>query len=366
MTPKERMMTALRRQKPDRLPVTIHQWMQYHLKHFMGGVDQLEAYRACGLDASFTIYPHVPMKSLNWQYRCEDMGIKEGERFTRYVADTPGGQLTWTSAQNEYTCYVVEHPVKNKLDADNLLAYWPGFTMDKSLASREYDRVGDDGIVRGSVLMWAQVGGWQDFCEMVGTQDAIYWAMDDGAWLHDWLTRWIDRKVEWIYREMPGIKFDLIELGGGAGSSTVISPAMFDEFCVPYDRRVVMALREVGFPTVYHTCGGMMAILDRIPNNGADASETLSPPGVGGDIKTAEDRVRVKKILGSRMALIGGIDQSGLLTTGTPAEIAAGVKECFETFGKGGGYICSASDHFFHSPVENLKAMARAARECRY
>ena len=39
MTSKERMMTALRRGKPDRLPVTIHQWMQYHLTHFMGGID---------------------------------------------------------------------------------------------------------------------------------------------------------------------------------------------------------------------------------------------------------------------------------------------------------------------------------------
>ena len=196
MTSKERMMTALRRQKPDRLPVTIHQWQAYHLKHFMGGVDQLAAFRACGLDASFTIFPHVPVKSADWQYRCEDMGIKDSEHFQRHIADTPGGQPTWVSAENEYTRYTFEHPVKTRLDADNLLAYWPGFTMDKALASREYDRVGDNGIVRGAVLMWAQVGGWQDFCEMVGTQTAIYWAMDEGPWLHDWLTRWTDRKVE--------------------------------------------------------------------------------------------------------------------------------------------------------------------------
>ena len=165
---------------------------------------------------------------------------------------------------------------------------------------------------------------------------------------------------------MPDIKFDLIELGGGAGSSTVISPAMFDEFCLPYDRRVVQALHEVGLSSVYHTCGGMMAILDHIPSMGCDASETLSPPGVGGDIKTTEDRLRVKNILGSRVALIGGIDQNGLLTTGTPEQITREVQACFETFGSVGGYICSASDHFFHSPVDNLKAFARAAAECRY
>jgi len=145
----------------------------------------------------------------------------------------------------------------------------------------------------------------------------------------------------------------------------VISPAMFDEFCVPYDRRINDALREVGLKSVYHTCGGMMAILDRIPNNHTDASETLSPTGVGGDIEP-RDRMHVKRILGGKVSLIGGIDQGRLLTEGTPEEIRADIHHLFQTFGVGGGYIASASDHFFHTPVENLKVMARAAKECRY
>lgn len=38
----------------------------------------------------------------------------------------------------------------------------------------------------------------------------------------------------------------------------------------------------------------------------------------------------------------------------------------FEAFGKNGGYIMSASDHFFQVPKENLKAYAEAAWECGY
>ena len=56
MTSKERMLTALNRGKPDRLPVTIHQWQDYHLNHFMGGVSDIEANRICGLDASINFY----------------------------------------------------------------------------------------------------------------------------------------------------------------------------------------------------------------------------------------------------------------------------------------------------------------------
>jgi hypothetical protein len=86
---------------------------------------------------------------------------------------------------------------------------------------------------------------------------------------------------------------------------------------------------------------------------------------VGGDIKVA-DRVKVREVLGSKVALIGGLDQGRILTEGTPAEIRAETLALFETFGQNGGYICSASDHFFHTPVANLKAFAQAGHECRY
>lgn len=184
--------------------------------------------------------------------------------------------------------------------------------------------------------------------------------------MHDFLERVTRKRVAFVHEQVPGAKFDLIEHGGGAASSNVISPSMFDEFCVPYDRRVIDALREVGLKAVYHTCGAMMAILDRIAANGCDASETLSPPGVGGDIASADDRRRVKQTLGRRVALIGGIDQGRLDKASAPEAIRDEVVACFESFGAGGGYICSASDHFFHAPPENLKALADAARECVY
>ena len=56
MTPKQRMMAALHRQKPDRLPVTIHQWQQYHLDTYLGGMDALAACKTCGLDASIQYF----------------------------------------------------------------------------------------------------------------------------------------------------------------------------------------------------------------------------------------------------------------------------------------------------------------------
>ena len=56
MTSKERMLRALAREKPDRLPITVHQWQQYHLDTYLGGIDALAAFKTCGLDASIQYF----------------------------------------------------------------------------------------------------------------------------------------------------------------------------------------------------------------------------------------------------------------------------------------------------------------------
>ena len=48
MTSKERMMHALRREVPDRLPATVHQWQPYHLDRYLGGMTPLEKFRVVG------------------------------------------------------------------------------------------------------------------------------------------------------------------------------------------------------------------------------------------------------------------------------------------------------------------------------
>ena len=45
MDSKERMMIALHRGKPDRLPVSVHQWQKYHLDVYL---NELSASRVTG------------------------------------------------------------------------------------------------------------------------------------------------------------------------------------------------------------------------------------------------------------------------------------------------------------------------------
>ena len=237
--------------------------------------------------------------------------------------------------------------------------------LDRAGAQRTRDELGDGGILR-TFVCGTQGGCWQDACELVGVEQLIYATVDMPDWVHELMETLLDWKLRYIESELSGAPFDLIETGGGAASNTVISPALHREFCLSYDRRMHDALHALGHRVVYHTCGGMTRILDSIVANGCDASETLSPAAVGGDIATDEDGARVREALAPHVALIGGMDQFGVLGRGDERTISAEVERLFRVFGGEGGYILSASDHFFDAPRENLCAFARAAARCTY
>jgi uroporphyrinogen-III decarboxylase len=186
-------------------------------------------------------------------------------------------------------------------------------------------------------------------------------AMDEPDFLHHALDAILERSLR-VMEMWKGTPADMIETGGGAGSSTVISPSMAREFCVPYDQRQNVLLHELGLKVVYHLCGGLMPMLDLVVESGADGLETMTPPNMGGDCDLAEASRRV----GDKLFFIGGFDQNAGFEHGTPERARELVLECFEATRDHAGYICCPSDHFFHGAPACVQAFADAAKECVY
>jgi uroporphyrinogen decarboxylase len=373
MTPKERMMAALHREKPDRLPVTIHQWQPYHLDTYMNGMDALDAFRAVGMDAAIQHFEAMgqfwipnaeehAVQTPSWRDEITVAGADPDNKVVDHRIVTPEGQLTYKTGADRTTTWITEYLIKRHEDVDLIEKYMPVARLDRQAVERQYDRVGDAGILRGFV--WGdQAGCWQHACCLMEVQDLILETFENPGWVHRLLGVLLEKKLQFIEESLAGAKFDLIETGGGAASDTVISPKLHREFCLPYDRQIHQALHDAGLLATYHTCGGMMHLLELIVENGADASETLTPPGCGGNVA---EPAKVRDAYAGRVAMIGGMDQFNILTTGTLEQIRAEVSRLFEGFGRDGAYILSASDHFFHTPVENLRACAEAARQCVY
>lgn len=363
-------MCAINGEKPDRLPVTVHQWQGFHLDNFMGGITPLEAFEKVGMDAAIQYFADMgqfwlvdadfaKFSTPEWIDDVKLVSKTAENTINHHTIITPGGNLTYKTASNKKTTWVTEYLIKKDEDIELIAKYMPVPLLDKAPLEKVYEEVGDKGIVRGFV--WGdQAGCWQHAACMMDINELIVKSMTDPEWVHSLMKILLEKKLRFI-ESMKGAKFDLIETGGGSASSTLISPELHREFCLPYDRIMHDALHSLDFKITYHTCGGTFGIEEYIVANGTDCSETLAPMSIGGNQEPWDLKAKV----GNRIALIGGMDQFNVLT-GSPDKIRNMVRTLFEKVGYEGGYICACSDHFFDTPVESLRIMAEAARECVY
>jgi len=385
VTAKQRFLAALRRERGDRLPVTTHHVMPYFLDTYLGGISSDEFFERFGLDPIVWTVPHRPeegrgeypdpeqgeigflesrrVSTDSWRVHAEEIPNPD-YRTVRYRFATPKGTLSMVLQSNDQTAWVAEHLVKDKRDIDLIAAYSTAPRCDVEAVNRVAEAYGDGALIRGHIPcfdVFGQPGCWQDACCLVGTQRMIMETFDDPGWVRTFLGILQQRKLVYV-RSLQGARYDLLELGGGDASTTVISPRIFREFVAPFDGEIIREAHEAGQRISYHTCGGMMPILEDIAGMDPDAMETLTPPAMGGDVDLAEAKRRV----GDRVCLIGGFDQFHYLQGCRPEETRRAVRACFEAAGEGGGYILAASDHFFDAEQELIAAYADEARGCRY
>jgi len=380
MTSRERLLTALSRGVPDRLPVTTHHLMPVFLRG-LGGISEREFFDRYGLDAihwttplrpgpGFRVDPGAdpalePWSHVSDLWRVERSSIHNaGFRTVRYTINTPRQPLSMVLQDDGRTAWVAERLVKNKGDIDVIAEFAPVPLCDPGPVEAARAGLGDRGIVRGAVpgfALYGQPGCWQDAAVLCGIQELILETYEDPGWVTALLGVLRDRKLAFL-RSTADALFDLLELGGGDASSTVISPGIFDRFVAPFDAPLVEAAHHAGQRIVYHTCGGMMPLLERIAAMRPDAMETFTPKEMGGDARLPEAKARI----GSRTCMIGGFDQFHCLTGCTPADTRRAVREAFEQAGTGGGFILAPSDHFFEAEDELLRAFSEEARRCCY
>ena len=379
------MLAAINRQKPDRLPATSHHVQKYFLDRYMGGISRQEFFDHFGLDAiSWNLFykpdpsrreyyddPNQPVGFLearrifsdNWRIESELVADPQyhSERFN-FI--TPEGKLSMVLQSNPQTSWVSEYLIKQKSEIDLIAKHVTYPLCDVETVNKVAEDFGERGLVRGHIPcfdVFGQPGCWQDACCLYGTEKMIMAVYDDPIWVRDFLTILQQRKLHFI-RSMSGAKYDILELGGGDASTTVISPKIFEEFVAPFDSVLIKAAHDAGQRIVYHTCGGMMPILENIAAMQPDAMETFTPPEMGGDVDLAQAKQRI----GDKVCIIGGFDQFHYFTGCTPEETRAQVRKCFSDAGADGGFILCPSDHFFDADPALIQAYADEAKKCVY
>src|SRR4030042_1388331 len=123
MTSKERMLCALMKGKPDRLPATVHQWQKYHLDAYLGGISDLEAFELFGLDAAVQSFQDMgqfwvaeadftKFSTSEWRDEVEVISADPDHRVCHHTIRTPGGTLTYKTAGDRPTTWITAGLIK--------------------------------------------------------------------------------------------------------------------------------------------------------------------------------------------------------------------------------------------------------------
>lgn len=134
----------------------------------------------------------------------------------------------------------------------------------------------------------------------------------------------------------------------------LLSPNLIEEFSTPYVTKLREAVEDEHFLVIYHNCGNIQPLLEKIKDVDAKAYS----------FGNAIDIEEALKVIPEDRMVIGNIDPAGVLRNGTPELVYEETKKLLEKCSKYPNFvIASGCDIPPMTPFENLDAFFRAIED---
>jgi uroporphyrinogen decarboxylase len=156
---------------------------------------------------------------------------------------------------------------------------------------------------------------------------------------------------------------DMIWLGDDVGgqSSMLMSPRMWRQYFKPRMAELIASLRAINphIKIAYHTDGVVYPIIPDLIEIGLDVLNPIQP--------MAMDPMRLKSQYGRDLCFWGSIDIQQTLPFGTPEQVRDEVLTRLKTIGQGGGLLIGPTHNVqLDTPIENFWAMIETIRQTPY
>lgn len=354
MNSKQRILTALGRKQPDKVPV-FEAWINEssivnlakllipEASHIEPAKDKLGEERFEILDLLSLVIKELDLDGICYTFSMGGEPIKKNHVQDKY------GTVYRLSEHGEPI--PVEGPIKDPSDIK-------GFDVASRLEPDDFagfryliDKVGRNRalfmiITDPFKLSWLWRGAMQNLLvDYVLSPQLVH---DLGRISSDFYMAAIDMAFE--------VRASAIFMNGDlAGEkTTIMSPEHYREYIKPYQKRVVEYAHRKGMKIVKHSDGNLWPILDDLLEVGFDGIHPVQPQCM--------DIGKVKEHLAGRMCILGNIDCRNLLPFGTEEEVRKSVRQTIEKVAPGGGYIISSSNTIHPGcRPENYIAMVQAA-----
>jgi uroporphyrinogen decarboxylase len=146
---------------------------------------------------------------------------------------------------------------------------------------------------------------------------------------------------------------DMVSNGDSPAGPEMISAEMYEKFAMPFEKRIVDEAHRHGKAYALHICGNTDVILESMLQTGADAFEL--------DYKT--DIKKIYNTIRETATFIGNIDPSGVLALGTADEVRKKTLELLSFYKDSNRFILNAGCAIPPAtPSLNIKTMIETAR----
>ena len=376
MTSKERMMTAFRGGKPDRVPVCPDISVMVPAKRtgkpfydlFLDGREHngwtsatyaeayVDAVRHFGIDGW---YIYGGLKEIRPEGTPEFVSTVEsapGRKIVRRTCNTREGPL------DEVEIYFADEPpwrdvkpIKNlRRDFARFMLSMRsgGWQWEKDFVDR--DRIGEHGVYVAMVPVFQD---WWFHNRHGGFEQCVQDFTDDPDFMQGVHEFWMEWSLAYLAANLAA-RPDEIMLGGSSASLSVSSPALFRRFELPFIKRASRMCRDAGIISHLHICGRSWKLVEIVASEtDVDVMEPMEEPP-GGDVDIAEAKRRV----GGKLCIKGNINTFDFMINATPDQVREKCKRLIDQAGAGGGFVLSTGDQCGRdTPHANLHAMVDVA-----
>jgi uroporphyrinogen decarboxylase len=302
MNSRERVIAALERRQPDRVP-RFEIWIDALLSD-LGQDDPASAYANLGQDC-ILLPTSQPPGSNAWRN-----GIDEWGRIWRngsYI----GGAVDSEADLTRYT---------PSLD-------WAQQFFDLERIRRIRSAYPDHCLIFGT-----HIGPFTAGYMAMGLERFFARLVENPSFVH----RLLEVRMEWciaMYRRALNAGAEVLVLGDDAahGKGPMISPRMWRRFVLPHHRRIVESLPA---PVIWHSDGNIEAMLPMAIEAGFMGIHGLDP-------MAGMDLARIKREYGRDLALVGNVDTRVLFGADLQA-VRDEVDRCLAAGAKGNGYMIAS------------------------